>query len=76
MAGTDMYCETFDEVIEEVTRRRKVRGTDTAGALITKYEETPYGGYRVYSIPADLVVDDLVDPSLPNANRGSFRLYR
>ena len=72
----DVYCQTLDEVMKEVARRRKARGTDSDDALITKYEKSPYGGYRVYSIPADLIVDDLVDPLLPNMPRNSFQLYR
>ena len=29
--------------------------------LVTKVEESPYGGYRVRSIPADFYVDQIAD---------------
>ncbi len=68
---TAVYCETLEEALQEVARRRaKAAGT------ITKYEKSPYGGYRVYSVDAAVFADDLVDPVLPNAQRDSFRLYR
>ena len=46
--------------------------------MIVSFEESPYGGYRVYSVPADTVVDDLVDPILPSTRHrhGRKRVYR
>jgi len=70
----DVYCKTLDEVFKEISRRKKARVD--LDDLITKYERSPYGGYRVYSIPADIIADELVDPTLPNTKRDTFRLYR
>lgn len=53
----DMYCKTIDEAFKEIARRKR-----DADGVITRFEESPYGGYRVYSLPADVLVDDLVDP--------------
>ncbi len=72
----DMYCRTLDEAFKEVARRKRDAGAD---GVITRFEESPYGGYRVYSLPADVLVDDLVDPiiNMPDI-RGSRRkrVYR
>lgn len=70
----DVYCKTLDEAIKESARRK--RDAKAAG-VITRFEESPYGGYRVYSLPADTLVDDLVDPVVPEI-RGSRRkpVYR
>ena len=67
-----VYCKTLDEALQEVARRRS---TKTPG-VITRYEKSPYGGYRVYSVEAEVFVDDLLDPVLPNTRHDSFRLYR
>ena len=58
----DVYCKTLDEAIKESARRK--RDAKVAG-VITRFEKSPYGGYRVYSLPADTLVDDLVDPIVP-----------
>ena len=71
-AAPAVYCKTLDEALEEVARRRATKAAGT----ITKYERSPYGGYRVYSVEADVFVDDLLDPVLPNTRGDSFRLYR
>jgi hypothetical protein len=67
-----VYCKTLDEVLQEVAKRRASK----ADGVITRYEASPYGGYRVYSVEADAFVDEFADPVLPNARRDSFRLYR
>ena len=63
----DFYCDTFDEAFAEVRRRKSA-----AEQIITRLDESPYGGYRVYSIPLDLFVDDLVEPSQPSIPGGGF----
>lgn len=65
------YFRTKAQALEEIKRRRKTHG----GEMITRCEETPYGEYRVYSIPADIFVDDLTDPLMPNTKRSIFQLY-
>ena len=58
----DVFCNTFDEAVAEIGRRK--RDADADG-VVTSFEESPYGGYRVYSVPADDIVDNLVDPIYP-----------
>ena len=57
-----MYADTFHkdfrEAMEESGRRRAEPGS---AAYLTRVERSPYGGYRVRSIPADLFVDQLID---------------
>ena len=71
----DVYCKTFDEAVREMGRRKR---DAHAHGMIVSFEESPYGGYRVYSVPADTVVDDLVDPILPSTRHrhGRKRVYR
>lgn len=72
----DVFCDTFTEAIAEIGRRKRDANAD---GMITRFEESPYGsGYRVYSVPADFVVDDLVDPIYPGVRSGlgRRRLYR
>ena len=54
----DAYFRDLQEALEEVRRRR----TSPEGSeLITKLEESPYEGYRVRSVPADFMIDLMVD---------------
>ena len=57
-----VYCKTLDDALKEVAKRRAGK----AEGVITRYEPSPYGGYRVYSIDAEILVDDLTDPVRPN----------
>lgn len=58
----DSHCDTIDEVFEEIRRRKSAPGAE---GVITRFEESPYGGYRVYSVDAEFFVDELVDPIQP-----------
>lgn len=75
LAVGDVYCRSLDEAMKETARRK--RDAPAAGVIVS-FEKSPYGGYRVYSVPADTVVDDLVDPVLPSTSRGHGRkrVYR
>lgn len=73
---TDFYCDTIDSAFEEISRRKAMQGTKS---IITRYEESPYGGFRVYSMSAEVFVDDLVDPVHPKRATGFVQqksLYR
>ena len=63
----DFYCDTIEEAFTELRRRKS-----TAEGIITRLEESPYGGYRVYSVPVDLFVDDLADPIQPVVPGSAF----
>lgn len=52
----DNYFKTRSEAEREATRHR--RASDLGG-MITKIAPSPYGGFRVRSIAAELVVDSL-----------------
>ncbi len=66
-----------DAAFEEINRRKAMQGTES---IITRYEESPYGGFRVYSMSAEVFVDDLVDPVHPMKRATGFvqqkSLYR
>lgn len=70
----DAFCDTLDEAAEEVGRRK--RDTTEAESVVTTFEESPYGGYRVYSIPAELVVDQLLDQQSGPFRPQQRRRYR
>ncbi len=62
----DAYFDRLRDALEEVRRRR----TDPeAGDMITRFEESPYGGYRVRSMPADFLIDSMVDGIQPPHSR-------
>ncbi len=57
-----MFADTFHDnkadAMKEVARRR---GDPAARDLVTRVQESPYGGYRVRSMPADFYVDQIAD---------------
>ncbi len=63
----DFPCDTFEEALAELHRRKSA-----ADGVITRLEESPYGGYRVYSTPVELLVDDLIDPIQPQVPGGGL----
>ena len=65
----DVYCDTIDAAFEEMRRRKTVSGTE---GIITRFEESPYGGYRVYSVSAELYVDELLEPVRLRMRRGGI----
>ncbi|EME69097.1 hypothetical protein H261_15230 [Paramagnetospirillum caucaseum] len=65
----DSFHDSLDEAVREA-HRRKAGGETT----ITTVVETPYGGWRVRSIPAEFAVDLMAD-SLPTGTTTSRRVY-
>jgi hypothetical protein len=58
----DTFHKTMREAMDEVARRR----ADPQGKeLVTRIDRSPYGGYRVRSMPADYYVDMLADGPVP-----------
>jgi hypothetical protein len=57
-----MFADTFHDhladAMKEANRRRAEPG---ARDLVTRVDESPYGGYRVRSMPADFYVDQIAD---------------
>lgn len=58
--GSVTYCKTIDEALKEVQRRKSA---SAAEGLVTRFEESPYGGYRVYSIDAELFIENRTNPA-------------
>ncbi len=56
----DTFHKTLGEAMEEMGRRR---ASLDGGSYITKVEPSPYGGFRVRSLPAELYVDQLIEGS-------------
>ncbi len=57
----DAYCATMEEVVDELRRRRATR--KSGEPVVTRYEKARYGrGFRVYSVPAELVVEQMMNP--------------
>ena len=69
----DFYCDTIDEAIAE-SRRRK--SSPVTGGMITRIEESPYEGWRVRTVDAELFVDQLAEPILPRIPSGTFGAQR
>lgn len=70
-ALTDTYCATMEEVVEELRRRREAR--KPGDLVITRYERARYGsGFRVYSVPAELLVEQMMSPSPRTRKRRLF----
>lgn len=65
------YCNTMEEVRAEMARRRK----ESSENVIVKFEKSPYGGFRVYSVFVDSFIDDLTDPIVRDIKRNTFLLY-
>lgn len=63
----DFHCDTLEKAFAELHRRKGI-----AEGVITRLEESPYGGYRVYSVPVDVFIDDLVDPIQPQVPGSGF----
>ena len=60
-ALTDSYCATMEDVVDELRRRREARRP--GDLVITRYEKARYGaGFRVYSLPVELVVEQMINP--------------
>lgn len=57
----DSHCETREEAIMEVTRRR---ASPAAHDAVTRFAASPYGGYRVYTVSLEMAMEvfaDMVD---------------
>lgn len=65
----DTFHEDIDEAITEAHRRKS--GSEVT---ITSVEPSPYGGWRVRSIPAEFAVD-LMSDSLSFNNSFTRRVY-
>ena len=56
----DTFHTTLREAMEEAGQRRS---SSDGGSYLTNVERSPYGGFRVRSIPAELYVDQLIEGS-------------
>ena len=54
----DSYHDTRQEAFEEASRRR---ASPVAPDAVTRIGESPYGGYRVYTVPFSLALEVFMD---------------
>lgn len=54
----DSHCETRQDAIAEVARRRASLVVHDA---VTRFDESPYGGYRVYTVSLETAMEVFVD---------------
>jgi hypothetical protein len=52
-----LYFSKEADAWAEANRRRV---SETSEHMVTKVAQSPYGGYMVYSVPADLYLDGLM----------------
>lgn len=64
------YFDSREEALQEVRRRKAEPNDDN---ILVRYERTGYGNWRVYSVPADFVVDSIADGPSPISRLPSFR---
>ncbi|WP_419937142.1 hypothetical protein [Candidatus Palauibacter sp.] len=79
----DSHCETRQEAIAEVARRR---ASPVVHDAVTRFDESPYGGYRVYTVSLETAMEvfvDMVDSglssesaSVPASGYGKTAAYR
>jgi hypothetical protein len=68
----DTFYRSLREAMAETQRRRSEAQSEQ---LITRVEQSPYGGYRVRSIPAEFVLDHMADHgSVPMPRSGRDKL--
>ena len=66
----DSHCETREEAIEEVARRR---ASPVVHDAVTRFDESPYGGYRVYTVSLETAMEvfvDMVDSGILSESAG------
>ena len=64
----DAFCETMEETLAEVSRRR---ASPPASDAMTRFDEAPYGGYRVYTVSLEFAIETIVDAESPEMFLGS-----
>lgn len=69
----DTFHKTLRDAMEEAGRRRT---SPDGGSYLTNVEPSPYGGFRVRSMPAELYVDQLIEGAgvIGLMTRRSFKL--
>lgn len=67
------HFDTREEALKEV-RKRKTKPSEEQ--MLVRYERTGYGNWRVYSVPADFVVDSIADGPSPALTLPGFQLQK
>ena len=61
----------MEEVVDELRRRKEAR--KPGDLLVTRYEKARYGsGFRVYSVPAELLAERMLNPPPRRPKRRLF----
>jgi hypothetical protein len=57
-----MFADTFHEkLVDAMNEASRRRAHPDGKGFVTRVERSPYGGYRVRSLPAEFYVDQLAD---------------
>jgi hypothetical protein len=56
--ASEFFCDTLEEAVEEVKRRKAAPG---GADMIHKIERSPYRGYRVWSLSAEVYAEMLAE---------------
>ena len=75
----DHYCETLEEAVAEVERRR---ASGDLGDSVTRMVESPFGGFRVFTVSRTMAVELFTAlaeqgvAALPDSPVGGKEVYR
>ena len=73
----DSHCATWEDAFEEAGRRKS---SPVAPDAVTRFDESPYGGYRVYTVSLSLAMEmfaDLTEAGVtPRSYGGGGSAYR
>lgn len=67
------YFETREKALKEVRKRRSESSDEN---MLIRFEQTTYGNWKVYSFPADFLVDMNADGPSPSLMLPSLRLHK
>ena len=65
----DAFCDTLEETVAEVSRRK---ASPPASDAVTRFDESPYGGYHVYTVSLEFAMETVVDMESPEMFIGSL----
>ncbi len=69
----DAFCDTLEETVAEVSRRK---ASPPSSDAVTQFDESPYGGYRVYTVSLVFAMETIVDAESPETLIGSLSSNR
>ena len=67
----DFHCKTVGEALAEVSRRK---ASPVAEDAVTRFDRSPYRGYRVFTVSLSFAMDLLEDPAASRRLVGTQQL--